>query len=81
MASEDAGPFLSGSIGRRVDFLGNEWRRNTADLAGTCSGGKSVVSRAGEAYDALLGSGHVSNSRRRLVKLRDRLKDAGLDSV
>jgi len=28
-----------------------------------------------------LGSGHVSNSRRRLVKLRDRLKDAGLDSV
>ena len=27
-------------------------RRNPADLAGACSGGKFVVSRAGEAYDA-----------------------------
>lgn len=26
--------------------------RNTADLAGACSGGKFVVSRAGGAYDA-----------------------------
>src|ERR1019366_530775 len=26
--------------------------RNSADLAGTCSGGKFVVSRKGEAYDA-----------------------------
>src|SRR6266851_643350 len=45
---ERRGRRLKAGLVRRV----KTGRRNPADLAGACSGGKFVVSRAGEAYDA-----------------------------
>ena len=38
--------------GNGAIWTGRTSRRNPADLAGACSGGEFVESRAGEAYDA-----------------------------
>jgi hypothetical protein len=69
--SEKSIPQQQAGLGRRAKTS----RRNPADLAGACSGGKFVVSRAGEAYDAQAGN---PNRRFRIIGFAGRLSGYSL---